>query len=33
MGLCQDEVRLPMCEMTPENREKLVKELIDHGLI
>lgn len=33
MGLCQDEVRLPMCEMTAENREKLVKELIDHGLI
>jgi 4-hydroxy-tetrahydrodipicolinate synthase len=33
MGLCEPSLRLPMCEMAPENREKLVKELKSYKLI
>lgn len=33
MKLCEGDLRLPMCEMAPENREKLVKTLKDHKLI
>jgi 4-hydroxy-tetrahydrodipicolinate synthase len=33
MGLCGPDLRLPMCGMTPENKEKLVKALKDYGLI
>ena len=33
MGLCQPDLRLPMCEMMPENKEKLVKALKEYKLI
>jgi 4-hydroxy-tetrahydrodipicolinate synthase len=33
MGLCGSELRLPLCEMLPENKEKLIKALKDYGLI
>ncbi|MDD5174617.1 MAG: 4-hydroxy-tetrahydrodipicolinate synthase [Candidatus Omnitrophica bacterium] len=33
MKMIDPEIRLPMCEMLPENREKLVKALKDYGLI
>ncbi|MCX7941268.1 MAG: 4-hydroxy-tetrahydrodipicolinate synthase [Endomicrobia bacterium] len=33
MGLCSDELRLPLTPMSPENREKLKKILIKYGLI
>ena len=33
MKLCEPDLRLPMCEMLPENREKLVKALKEYKLI
>lgn len=33
MGLCSDEMRLPMCPMSEENLAKLKKALKDYGLI
>lgn len=33
MGHCREEFRLPMCEMEPENREKLKGVLASYGLI
>ncbi|MBF0484063.1 MAG: 4-hydroxy-tetrahydrodipicolinate synthase [Candidatus Omnitrophica bacterium] len=33
MGLCSDEVRLPLCEMGADNKEKLRQALINYGLI
>ncbi len=33
MGKCSDEVRLPLCEMTADNREKLRRALVDYGLV
>ena len=33
MKLCAPEMRLPLCEMLPENKEKLVKALKDYKLI
>lgn len=33
MGLCEPGLRLPMCEMMPENKEKLVKALKDYKLL
>lgn len=33
MGYCQEVFRLPMCEMVPENREKLKAVLTEYGLI
>lgn len=33
MGYCQESFRLPMCEMEPENREKLKAVLAEYGLI
>jgi 4-hydroxy-tetrahydrodipicolinate synthase len=33
MGLCAGELRLPLCEPEPENREKLKKALQKYGLI
>ena len=33
MKLCEPDMRLPLCEMLPENREKLVKALKEYGLI
>jgi 4-hydroxy-tetrahydrodipicolinate synthase len=33
MGLCSPDLRLPMCEMLPENKEKLAKVLKDYKLI
>lgn len=33
MGLCEPDLRLPLCEMLPENLEKLKKALKDYGLI
>jgi 4-hydroxy-tetrahydrodipicolinate synthase len=33
MGLCSDEMRLPLCEMDDKNKEKLKKALKDYGLI
>lgn len=33
MKLCEPALRLPMCEMMPENREKLVKALKEYKLI
>jgi 4-hydroxy-tetrahydrodipicolinate synthase len=33
MGMIDPEIRLPMCEMMPENREKLVRELKAYKLI
>ena len=33
MGLCEGNLRLPLCEMTPDNKEKLVNALKDYRLI
>jgi len=33
MGLCEPDLRLPMCEMLPENLEKLKRALKDYGLL
>jgi 4-hydroxy-tetrahydrodipicolinate synthase len=33
MGICRDEVRLPLVPMSPEPREKLLAVLQSHGLI
>ncbi|MFA4889025.1 MAG: 4-hydroxy-tetrahydrodipicolinate synthase [Candidatus Omnitrophota bacterium] len=33
MGMCQPDLRLPMCPMSPENLEKLKKALKDYGLL
>lgn len=33
MGYCQETFRLPMCEMEPENREKLKAVLAEYGLL
>lgn len=33
MKLCEPEMRLPLCEMLPENKEKLVKEMKEYKLI
>ena len=33
MGLCEPDLRLPLCEMLPENLEKLKKALVEYGLI
>jgi len=33
MGLCDPDLRLPMCSMSPDNLEKLKKALKDYGLI
>lgn len=33
MGYCQERFRSPMCEMEPENREKLQSVLTEYGLI
>lgn len=33
MGYCQERFRSPMCEMEPENREKLAGVLAEYGLI
>jgi len=33
LGMCSADLRLPMCEMAPENLEKLKKALRDYGLI
>jgi 4-hydroxy-tetrahydrodipicolinate synthase len=32
MGLCSDELRLPMCAMDEKNKEKLIKEMKNYGL-
>jgi dihydrodipicolinate synthase/N-acetylneuraminate lyase len=33
MKLCEPSLRLPLCEMLPENKEKLIKVLKEYGLI
>ncbi len=33
LGMCEPSLRLPMCEMLPENHEKLKKALKDYGLL
>ena len=33
MGMCEPDLRLPMCAMLPENLEKLKKALRDYGLL
>jgi len=33
MGLCEPDLRLPMCSMLPENLEKVKKALKDYGLL
>jgi 4-hydroxy-tetrahydrodipicolinate synthase len=33
LGMCAPDLRLPMCEMSPENLEKLKKALKDYGLL
>ena len=33
LGLCSPELRLPLCEMGADNREKLVKAMKEYGLI
>lgn len=33
MGYCEERFRLPMCEMEPENREKLKNLLAEYGLL
>ena len=33
MGLCNGELRLPLCEMEPENREKLIRVMQSYNLI
>ncbi len=32
MGLCEDEIRLPLCEMQPHNEKLLIKAMKDFGL-
>ena len=32
MGLCSDDLRLPMCAMDEKNKEKLIKEMKNYGL-
>jgi len=33
LGMCEPDLRLPMCAMAPENLEKLKKALADYGLL
>ncbi|MFA5144961.1 MAG: 4-hydroxy-tetrahydrodipicolinate synthase [Candidatus Omnitrophota bacterium] len=33
LGMCEPDLRLPLCAMLPENLEKLKKALIDYGLL
>lgn len=33
LGMCEPDLRLPMCEMLPENLERLKKALKDYGLL
>lgn len=33
MGLCDGAMRLPLCDMLPENKEKLLKAMKDYGLL
>jgi 4-hydroxy-tetrahydrodipicolinate synthase len=33
MGLCEPDLRLPMCEMEPANKKKLEKAMKEYGLI
>jgi 4-hydroxy-tetrahydrodipicolinate synthase len=33
IGLCEPDLRLPLCTMQPENLEKLKKALKDYGLL
>jgi 4-hydroxy-tetrahydrodipicolinate synthase len=33
LGMCEAQLRLPMCAMSPENTEKLKKALKDYGLL
>ena len=33
LGMCEPDLRLPMCEMSSGNKEKLRKALIDYGLL
>ena len=33
LGMCEPDLRLPMCAMSPENTEKLKKALKDYGLL
>ena len=33
MGLCEGTLRLPLCDMMPENKEKLVKAMKEYKLI
>jgi len=33
LGMCEPDLRLPMCAMSPENLEKLKKALADYGLL
>ena len=33
MKMCEPSLRLPLCEMTPENKEKLVKAMLEYKLI
>jgi 4-hydroxy-tetrahydrodipicolinate synthase len=33
LGMCEPDLRLPMCSMLPENEEKLKKALKDYGLL
>ncbi len=33
LGMCEPDLRLPMCEMLPENMEKLKKALKEYGLL
>ncbi len=32
LGYCSEEMRLPLCEMAPENRERLIKDMREAGL-
>jgi 4-hydroxy-tetrahydrodipicolinate synthase len=33
LGMCEPDLRLPMCPMLPENLERLKKALKDYGLL
>lgn len=33
LGMCEPDLRLPLCAMLPDNQEKLKKALIDYGLL
>ena len=33
LGLCSDEMRLPLCEMEDANKEKLISVMKQYGLI